>query len=76
MNARAVWRHDPLPADLRLVPIVLFATISLFALKTIGLHDRRHYTLGGPPATQADITGSVRNRTLPALTSGATRQSN
>ncbi len=49
--------------DIRLVPIVLFATISLFALKTIGLVLDGRYTLGdlvgrgaGDPA---DITGTI-----------------
>jgi flagellar motility protein MotE (MotC chaperone) len=40
--------------DVRLVPIVLFATISLFALKTIGLVLDGHYTLDDP-----DITGTI-----------------
>jgi flagellar motility protein MotE (MotC chaperone) len=47
--------------DVRLVPIVLFATISLFALKTIGLVLDGHYTLEDP-----DITGKI-----PAASPGA-----
>src|SRR5713226_409387 len=49
--------------DFRLVPIVLFATISLFALKTIGLLIDGSYTLGdlaGPGAgDSADVTGTI-----------------
>jgi flagellar motility protein MotE (MotC chaperone) len=49
--------------DIRLVPIVLFATISLFALKTIGLVAEGRYTLGETVnrvgIDPADITGSV-----------------
>jgi flagellar motility protein MotE (MotC chaperone) len=41
--------------DFRLVPIVLFATISLFALKTIGLLIDGSYTLGD----SADVTGTI-----------------
>jgi flagellar motility protein MotE (MotC chaperone) len=40
--------------EIRLVPIVLFATISLFALKTIGLVLDGHYTLDDP-----DLTGTI-----------------
>ena len=49
--------------DIRLVPIVLFATISLLALKTIGLIADGRYTLGETINREgidpADITGSV-----------------
>jgi flagellar motility protein MotE (MotC chaperone) len=47
--------------DFRLVPIVLFAVISLFALKTIGLLIDGSYTLGGGRAAgdSADITGAI-----------------
>jgi flagellar motility protein MotE (MotC chaperone) len=48
--------------DIRLVPIVLFATISLFALKTVGLVLDGRYTLGdliGRNSSDADITGTI-----------------
>jgi flagellar motility protein MotE (MotC chaperone) len=47
--------------DVRLVPIVLFATISLFALKTTGLILDGHYTLEDfrKADDMADITGSA-----------------
>src|SRR3954469_14537412 len=46
--------------DFRLVPIVLFATISLFALKTIGLLIDGHYTLDAHGIDDAAaITGSI-----------------
>jgi flagellar motility protein MotE (MotC chaperone) len=49
--------------NLRLVPIVLFATISLFALKAIGLIIDGRYTLddrsGRHPDDAADITGTI-----------------
>lgn len=47
--------------DIRLVPIVLFATISLFALKTIGLVLDGHYTLDDNRHADgsADITGTT-----------------
>ena len=49
--------------DFRLVPIVLFATISLFALKTIGLMIDGSYTLGDLAGLGAgdstDITGTI-----------------
>src|SRR5438445_534532 len=55
--------------DFRLIPIVLFATISLFALKTIGLVIDGHYTLDATGVDEAaDITG-----TIPAAVSGAAR---
>ncbi|HKA81997.1 MAG TPA: flagellar protein FlbB [Xanthobacteraceae bacterium] len=41
--------------EVRLVPVVLFATISLFALKTIGLVLDGHYTLDDT----ADLTGTI-----------------
>ena len=43
--------------DFRLVPIVLFATITLFVLKTIGLLIDGRYTLG--EGDSADITGTI-----------------
>jgi flagellar motility protein MotE (MotC chaperone) len=46
--------------DLRLVPVVLAATIVLFALKTLGLVLDGGYTLGDLSADDAaDITGSI-----------------
>jgi flagellar motility protein MotE (MotC chaperone) len=46
--------------DFRLIPIVLFATISLFALKTIGLVIDGHYTLDAASLDNgADFTGTV-----------------
>jgi flagellar motility protein MotE (MotC chaperone) len=45
--------------DFRLIPIVLFATISLFALKAIGLIIDGHYTLDESRPADDDITGSV-----------------
>jgi flagellar motility protein MotE (MotC chaperone) len=47
--------------DLRLIPIVLLATISLFALKTLGLVVDGRFTLGdtGRFAGDADITGAI-----------------
>jgi flagellar motility protein MotE (MotC chaperone) len=51
--------------DFRLVPIVLFATISLFALKTIGLVIDGHYALDAADVDDGDITG-----TIPAVRGG------
>jgi flagellar motility protein MotE (MotC chaperone) len=51
--------------ELRLVPIVLFATISLFALKTLALVVDGRYTLGDlvwHGGADADITGSIADR--------------
>jgi flagellar motility protein MotE (MotC chaperone) len=47
--------------NLRLVPVVLFATVSLFALKTIGLVLDGHYALDDSRAAgdPADITRSI-----------------
>jgi flagellar motility protein MotE (MotC chaperone) len=45
--------------DFRLVPIVLFATISLFALKTIGLVLDGHYTLDDARLADRDVTGAL-----------------
>jgi flagellar motility protein MotE (MotC chaperone) len=45
--------------ELRLVPIVLFATVSLFALKTIGLLIDGHYALDGSRMADDDITGTI-----------------
>jgi hypothetical protein len=56
--------------DFRLVPIVLFATISLFALKTIGLLIDGSYTLGDlagrGAGDAADITGTIAGAPTPA----------
>jgi flagellar motility protein MotE (MotC chaperone) len=45
--------------EFRLVPIVLFATISLFALKTISLLIDGHYALDDSRAVDEDITGTI-----------------
>ncbi len=46
--------------DIRLLPLVLFATVSLLALKTIGLLVAGHYALDHPVVDEAaDITGTV-----------------
>jgi hypothetical protein len=48
--------------DFRLVPIVLFATISLFALKAVGLLIDGRYLLddtSGRNAEDMDITGTI-----------------
>jgi flagellar motility protein MotE (MotC chaperone) len=47
--------------DIRLVPVLLFAIISLFALKTIGLVLDGHYTLDG--ARDTEVTGTVAGAT-------------
>jgi flagellar motility protein MotE (MotC chaperone) len=47
--------------DVRLVPVVLFAIISLFALKSIGLVLDGHYALDG--ARDTDVTGTVAGAT-------------
>ena len=54
--------------DFRLVPIVLFATISLFALKTVGLILYGHYTLDGSRNADdlADSTASIAPAGAPA----------
>jgi flagellar motility protein MotE (MotC chaperone) len=44
--------------EFRLVPVVLFATISLFALKTIGLLVSGHYALD-ESVVDEDITGTI-----------------
>ncbi len=43
--------------DVRLVPVVLFAIISLFALKTLGLVVDGHYAL--EDTRQPDVTGTI-----------------
>ena len=48
--------------DFRLIPVVLFATISLFALKTIGLIVDGHYTLDS--YLDDDITGTIPGTTV------------
>jgi flagellar motility protein MotE (MotC chaperone) len=45
--------------QLRLVPIVLFATISLFSLKTIGLLIDGHYALDESRPLDEDVTGAI-----------------
>jgi flagellar motility protein MotE (MotC chaperone) len=48
--------------DFRLVPIVLFATVSLFALKAVGLLIDGHYAIDAPSGRNADdmdITGTI-----------------
>jgi len=45
--------------ELRLVPIVLFATVSLFALKTVGLLIDGHYALDETRTVDDDITGTI-----------------
>jgi flagellar motility protein MotE (MotC chaperone) len=48
--------------DFRLIPIVLIATISLFALKSLGLVFDGGYLFGEPPSRTAegiDITGTI-----------------
>src|SRR5262249_21559329 len=54
--------------DFRLVPIVLFATIALFALKTTGLILQGHYALDDLRNTDdmADISGSLAGVGSPA----------
>ncbi len=51
--------------EIRLVPIVLFATIALFVLKTVGLVSDGRYTLGDL-TDPADITGTVPSPTSSA----------
>lgn len=48
--------------DIRLIPVVLIATIALFALKSLGLVFDGGYLLGGPSgrnADEVDITGAI-----------------
>jgi len=53
--------------DIRLIPVVLFATIALFALKSVGLLVAGHYVLEPTIADDAgDITGSVGGGARPA----------
>jgi flagellar motility protein MotE (MotC chaperone) len=54
--------------EFRLIPVVLFATISLFALKTIGLLVEGHYTLDDGAYLDDDSTG-----TIPGTMSGPAR---
>ena len=49
--------------DFRLVPIVLFATITLFVLKTVGLLVDGRYALG--EGDSADITGTPAAKAPP-----------
>jgi flagellar motility protein MotE (MotC chaperone) len=57
--------------DLRLIPIVLFATISLFALKTIGLLIDGHYALDESRPVDEDVTGTIAGAPK-SLTTAAT----
>src|SRR5713226_7379144 len=61
--------------DFRLVPIVLFATISLFALKTAGLILQGHYALEDfrDADDMADISGSIAGAGLPARGAAASK---
>jgi flagellar motility protein MotE (MotC chaperone) len=61
--------------DFRLVPIVLFATISLFALKTAGLILQGHYALEDfrNADDMADISGSIAGAGLPARGAAASK---
>jgi flagellar motility protein MotE (MotC chaperone) len=61
--------------DIRLVPIVLFATISLFALKTIGLLIDGHYTLDEVAGRNADRIADMTG-TVPGAASAAHRAPN
>jgi flagellar motility protein MotE (MotC chaperone) len=47
--------------DIRLIPVVLIATIALFALKSLGLVFDGGYLLGAPPgkADDIDVTGAI-----------------
>jgi flagellar motility protein MotE (MotC chaperone) len=45
--------------EFRLVPVVLFATISLFALKSVSLLIAGHYALDDSSAVDDDITGTI-----------------
>ena len=45
--------------EFRLIPIVLFATVSLFALKTASLLIVGHYALDEPRNVDDDITGTI-----------------
>jgi flagellar motility protein MotE (MotC chaperone) len=55
--------------DVRLVPVVLVATIALFSLKSLGLILDGGYLLGGAPDDNVEITGAIgapRPATAPA----------
>lgn len=56
--------------DFRLIPVVLFATISLFALKTIGLIVEGHYTLDEGTFLEDDITGAIPKGARPSPATG------
>jgi flagellar motility protein MotE (MotC chaperone) len=63
--------------ELRLIPIVLFATISLFALKAIGLLIDGHYALYQAPSgnpNKLNITGSVPQDQAAAPAKSASKQ--
>src|SRR5262245_5318547 len=51
--------------QLRLVPVVLFATISLFALKSVSLLVDGHYALDDSVAVDDDITGTIPGNAAP-----------
>jgi flagellar motility protein MotE (MotC chaperone) len=55
----------------RLVPVVLFATISLFALKSISLLIDGHYALDDSAAVDEDITGTIPGTGSKATKAGA-----
>jgi flagellar motility protein MotE (MotC chaperone) len=52
--------------DVRLIPVVLIAAISLFALKTIGLVLNGHYALDDVRTAGDDISGSILGAPSPA----------
>jgi len=52
--------------DVRLLPVVLIAAVSLFALKTVGLVLNGRYTLDDMRAAGDDISGSILAATAPA----------
>src|SRR5262249_32577451 len=60
-----------LARDFRLIPVVLIATICLFALKSFGLIFKGGYTLHDPAAERRenlDVTGSIADaKAKPAL---------
>jgi flagellar motility protein MotE (MotC chaperone) len=56
--------------DFRLIPLVLFATISLFALKMTGLIVEGHYTLDEGTFLEDDITGTIPGAARPSPATG------
>ena len=57
--------------EFRLVPIVLFATVSLFALKSISLLIDGHYALDDSAVVDDDITGTIPGAAGNATKAGA-----